>query len=180
MGSIFWVRYASGNIFSIFIKTNWFLYLHWFQSRPHCFGLPYQHYQLVLSWHLQLSLKNLSQSLTHSLTHSVTCGPLDWTPGIPGSDRNTMLVFLDLAWHVRSKNTNTIVQMVFSDPMIKPPTLNNKGHNRWPQSVITNNQGMTYSQQQQRQQRQQRKGLVWIFVCSQLPSAAAIMSCFAL
>ena len=70
--------------------------------------------------------------------------------------------------------------MVFSDPMIKPPILNNKGHNSWPQSVITNNQGMTYSQQQQRQQRQQRKGLVWIFVCSQLPPAAAIMSCFAL
>ena len=53
---------------------------------PHCLGMPYWRYQLVLSWHLhqpeshQLSLIKVTQ-----LDRS---GPIDRTPGIPGSDKN--------------------------------------------------------------------------------------------
>ena len=56
----------------------------------HLFELPYWHYQLVLSWYLhqpeshQISLKKM----LYWLTHSVTSGPIDRTPGLPGSDKN--------------------------------------------------------------------------------------------
>ena len=52
---------------------------------PHCHGLPYWHYQLVLGWYhhqpesTQLSLTKVSEF--------VTSGPLDRTPGLPGSDK---------------------------------------------------------------------------------------------
>merc|ERR1719458_2201228 len=42
---------------------------------PHCLGLPYWHYQLVLSWYLhqpeshQLSLHKVSESVKDNRTH---------------------------------------------------------------------------------------------------------------
>ena len=85
-------------------------YLHCFQSCPpdcgtallHCLGLPYWHYQLVLSWYPrqpeshQLSLQKVS--------HGRTSGPKDRTPGLPGSDKNWNGTFLPqhhlcLGWH---------------------------------------------------------------------------------
>ena len=51
----------------------------------HCLGLPYWHYQLVLSWYLhqpeshQLSLQKVTQL--------ERTGPIDRTPGTPGSDK---------------------------------------------------------------------------------------------
>ena len=85
--------------------TRWH-YLHWSKiwppgwldeshALPHCLGLSYWHYQLVLAWYLhqpethQLSFTNLSDSLT--------TGPIDRTPGTPGSDneREIYLKYLD-------------------------------------------------------------------------------------
>ena len=52
---------------------------------PHCLGLPYWHYQLVLSWYLhQPETHQLSQQ---NISHLETLGPIDRTPGIPGSDK---------------------------------------------------------------------------------------------
>ena len=56
---------------------------------PHCFWLPFWHHQLVLSWYLhqpeshQLSL----QKVLESLSQWETSGPIDRTPGTPGSDK---------------------------------------------------------------------------------------------
>ena len=58
---------------------------------PHCLGLPYWHYQLVLSLYLhqleshQLSLHKVAQFVTYYLERT---GPIDRTPGTPGSDKN--------------------------------------------------------------------------------------------
>ena len=55
----------------------------------HCLGLPYWHYQLVSSWYLhqpeshQLSLQNVCDGRTS--------GPKDRTPGLPGSDKNSIV-----------------------------------------------------------------------------------------
>ena len=51
---------------------------------PYCLGLPYWHYKLVLSWYLH-------QPESHQLSLQKVCdgqtpGPIDQTPGIPGSD----------------------------------------------------------------------------------------------
>ena len=57
--------------------------------RASCLGLPYWHYQLVLGWYhhqpesTQLSLTKVSEF--------VTSGPLDRTPGLPGSDKKVSL-----------------------------------------------------------------------------------------
>ena len=54
----------------------------------HCLELTYWHYQLVLTWYLhqpeshQLSFKNVS--------YLHTSGPIDRTPGTPGSDKNCL------------------------------------------------------------------------------------------
>ena len=53
----------------------------------HCLGLPFWHYQLVLSWYPH-------QPESHQLNLNKVCylrtfGPKDRTPGLPGSDENT-------------------------------------------------------------------------------------------
>ena len=61
---------------------------------PLCLVMPYWHYHLVLGWYLyqsesyQLSFKSLSHSLTYRQTDRQTSGPIDRTPGTPGSDKN--------------------------------------------------------------------------------------------
>ena len=56
---------------------------------PHCLGMLYWHYRLVLSLYLhqpeshQLSLQKVSQSVSQFQT----LGPIDRTPGIPGSNK---------------------------------------------------------------------------------------------
>ena len=56
----------------------------------HCLGLPYWHYQLVLSWELhQLE----SHKLSFNKVWWQTLGPIDRTPGIPGSARNTCKIY---------------------------------------------------------------------------------------
>ena len=78
---------------------------------PHCLGLPFWHYQLVLSWYIhqpeshQFSLQKLSQFQR--------TGPIDRTPGTPGSDKNTLYHYqlvrqsqyfpMLLAWNQTSK-----------------------------------------------------------------------------
>ena len=70
--------------------TNKFAHQTKSHALPDCFGLLYWHYQLVLTWYLhqpeshQLSFKSIS---------SVTTGPIDRTPGTPGSDKNWILIF---------------------------------------------------------------------------------------
>ena len=70
-------------------------HLHCLQSwppLPHCLGLPYWHYQFVLSWYLhqpeshQLSLKKVL----------LTSGPKDRTPGLPGSDKNKKFIVIEV------------------------------------------------------------------------------------
>ena len=93
--SIPWVLCASGNLsFSIFtcISSN-FGHQVAPLALPHCQGLPYQHHQLVLSWYPhqpeshQLSL----HMVLDGLTDWVTSGPIDRTPGTPGSDKHTLM-----------------------------------------------------------------------------------------
>ena len=58
---------------------------------PHCLGLPYWHHQLVLICYPhqpeshQLSLQN-----TLVVSELETSGPIDRTPGTPGSDKNRL------------------------------------------------------------------------------------------
>ena len=73
--------------------TRWH-YLHWFEiwqpgwldeshALPHCLGLPFWHYQLVLTWYLhqleshQLSFKNVSEWVSEWQTS----GHINRTPG---------------------------------------------------------------------------------------------------
>ena len=49
----------------------------------HCLGLPFWHYQLVLSWYL-----HQPESQRLGLSDGRTSGPKYWTPGLPGSDKN--------------------------------------------------------------------------------------------
>ena len=72
----------------------------WFQSwspgcvtrvatLPHCLGMPYWHHQLVLSLYLhQLESHQLSLHKRLSLSLWERTGPIDRTPGTPGSDKN--------------------------------------------------------------------------------------------
>ena len=54
----------------------------------HCLGLPYCHYQQVLSWYLhQPESHQLSLQKVLSVSEFETLGPIDRTPGIPGSDK---------------------------------------------------------------------------------------------
>ena len=83
--------------------TRWH-FLHWFEiwqpgwldeshALPHCLGLPFWHYQLVLTWYLhqseshQLSFKNVS----NVLTQLERTGPIDRTPGTPWSNKKVSL-----------------------------------------------------------------------------------------
>ena len=50
---------------------------------PHCIGLPYWHFELVLSWYL-----HQPESQRLGLSDGRTSGPKYWTPGLPGSDKN--------------------------------------------------------------------------------------------
>ena len=53
---------------------------------PHCLGLPYCHHQLVLSCYPhQPESHQLSLNI---VPHLDTSGPIDRTPGTPGSDKN--------------------------------------------------------------------------------------------
>ena len=53
---------------------------------PNCLGLPYWYDQLELGWHLQQpETHQLSQQ--NFVSHLETPGPIDRTPGIPGSDK---------------------------------------------------------------------------------------------
>ena len=53
---------------------------------PNCLGLLYWYHQLELSWYLhQPELHQLSQP---NRSHLERLGPIDRTPGIPGSDKN--------------------------------------------------------------------------------------------
>merc|ERR1711954_78077 len=53
---------------------------------PNCLGLLYWYHQLELSWYLhQPELHQLSQPNISLLQR---LGPIDRTPGIPGSDKN--------------------------------------------------------------------------------------------
>ena len=59
---------------------------------PHCLVLPYWHYQLVLSWYPHL-LESHQLSLTNVCLFVClwrTSRPKDRTPGLPGSDKNTI------------------------------------------------------------------------------------------
>ena len=66
--------------------TNKFAHQTKSHALPDCLGLPYWHYQLVLTWYLhqpeshQLSLQNVLEW--------ETTGPIDRTPGTPGSDKD--------------------------------------------------------------------------------------------
>ena len=61
---------------------------------PHCLGLPYWHYQLVLSLYLhqpeshQFSL----QKVLDSVSEWERTGPIDRTPGTPGSDKKHEII----------------------------------------------------------------------------------------
>ena len=65
---------------------------------PHCLGLPYWHYQLVLSWYLHRPESH--QFSLHKglrLSQWERTGPIDRTPGTPGSDKNiSMSMFCEL------------------------------------------------------------------------------------
>ena len=62
---------------------------------PHCLGMPFWHYQLLLSLYLhQLESHKLSfNKVTHSLSLFETSGPIDRTPGTPGSDKKLLTAF---------------------------------------------------------------------------------------
>ena len=55
---------------------------------PHCLGLPYWHYQLVLTWYLHQPESH--QLSFNKVPHSITTGPIDRTPGTPGSDKKKL------------------------------------------------------------------------------------------
>ena len=58
----------------------------WSHVLPHFLGMPYWHYQLVLS--LYLHQPESHQLSFTKVTQWETTGPIDRTPGTPGSDKN--------------------------------------------------------------------------------------------
>ena len=54
----------------------------------HCLGLPYWHYQLVLSCYLHLHQPKSRQLSLDNMRQFQTLGRIDQTPGIPGPDEN--------------------------------------------------------------------------------------------
>ena len=66
---------------------------------PDCLELPYWHYQLVLSWYLHQPESH--QLSLHKVCDGQTSGPIDRTPGLPGSDKN-----LDKTVQQKEHNTN--------------------------------------------------------------------------
>ena len=65
---------------------------------PHCLGMPYWHYQLVLSLYLhQPESHQFSLQKGVGVTQLQRTGPIDRTPGTPGSDKK---INLSLAKHV--------------------------------------------------------------------------------
>ena len=59
---------------------------------PHCRGMSYWYYQLVLSLYLhQLDSHQLSLQKVYSLTQWERSEPIDRTPGTPGSDKNFVI-----------------------------------------------------------------------------------------
>ena len=69
--------------------TNKFAHQTKSHALPDCLGLPYWHYQLVLTWYLhQPESHQLSLQQPLGLSEWQTTGPIDRTPGTPGSDKN--------------------------------------------------------------------------------------------
>ena len=63
---------------------------------PHCLGVPYWHYQLVLSWYIhQPESHQLSLKKGLSVTDRQTSGPKDRTPETLGSDKNEQYDTID-------------------------------------------------------------------------------------
>ena len=56
-----------------------------------CLGMPYWHYQLKYLVGIFISQSHINQ-VCNNVTHSVTSGPIDRTPGTPGSDKNQLVI----------------------------------------------------------------------------------------
>ena len=58
---------------------------------PHCLGLPYGHHQLVLSCYPHQPESH--QLSLHIVLDWVTSGSIDRTPGTPGSDNHSVIIY---------------------------------------------------------------------------------------
>ena len=55
---------------------------------PHCLELPYWHYQFSIELVSSSARVTSVKSLQTSVSDGRTSGPIDRTPGLPGSDKN--------------------------------------------------------------------------------------------